>query len=112
MEWRDLPVEGGFTVQRGGALGKHGYAGDADKLEQSRVYGKYMRWAEEVCGVTEAELRQHLEAAAAIPRNRRGANGLPVLLGCGKLRPQARWERLEARPSPPAPRRRWSASWR
>ena len=67
-------------MAREGSRKKRCEVSDGDKHVQSRTYTKYEKWAS-ACGVTAIELRQHLETAAALHRNKRGREGIPLCMG-------------------------------
>ena len=75
-DWGMLPAAGGFKVSQLGARGKRHSANASEKQNQARVYARYVQWAEGCC-VSQEELQRHLATAGALPRQSRGAVGLP-----------------------------------
>ena len=65
-DWGKLPAAGGFKVSKLGARGKRHSATASEKLDQARVYARYVQWAEGCC-VSQEELQRHLATAGALP---------------------------------------------
>ena len=81
--WESVPTEGGFRVPRPGGRKATHSATATEQRQQCELYAKYQKWATESCGVTEAELKEHLQAAARLKKDLRGSQGIPSMLQMG-----------------------------
>ena len=82
-EWEKLPVAGGFKVSRPGVRGKQHAATASEKLDQARMYARYVQWAEG-CGISQEEFQRHLAIADALPQKKSWCSGLACMDACHK----------------------------
>jgi hypothetical protein len=82
LNWKDVPVFGGFRVDRIGTREIKRYPSSDEKAQQLREYETYLQWVEGACGVAEGEAAAHfvqiLRTATELERTQRGVRGIPV----------------------------------
>ena len=79
-EWEHLPTEGGFRMARILCDGRRRASNSQDKGRQRAEYASWQRWVQDNCGIDRDRFKAHLQTAAALCQNSRGADGLPEAL--------------------------------